>query len=665
MQSVERTPPIDRGATAGYIRVRLPAAETALMPGEPSNLFDRLKRLFSRSTSLSDPAQTATTDEARTGATPQLVAERTTPALIGRYEILEQLGQGGMGSVYKARDPQLDRFVALKVPYFEGPPEKQAVARLRFLREARAAARVRHPHVCPIHDVGEQDGVPYVVMSLVEGCSLADHLRKHGRLNDCREAACLAAQIADALQAVHAQGILHRDLKPGNILLDSKGQALLADFGLARFDDDADCLTAAGVVVGTPAYMAPEQRDPSIGPVDVRTDLYSLGVVLYQMLTGMLPRSAPGLPGPIKHPEPAPPSAHRADIDPHLEAVVLKAMSRDPAKRFANAAQLAASLNSWLASNVSTQSLVPETRTDKSAPTDSPERAAVAAGQPAISETARANLRRLKTAKSRGRWMKVLVGTACLLLVVCGYALIELLHRGSSLSGPEHASIVLGEKDQPKFTTAKGEFGPLLEKSVTEPEFKGWIDIRIWDNNNPFRQDVRLPDFDALPLKLGDLVRVEARLNRPGYVYILWIDAAGKVHPVHPWQAGEWNTRPDQEHPVERLDLPDKRPDNGWSMTTTARGMETLLMLVATKPLEDDEVLKSRLVGLPVQKEQKLRAAVWFENGEVVRNEKDRAPSFELKAIDDPVLQTQQLIKDKLQPHFAYTRAVSFAYQGK
>ena len=133
------------------------------MPAEPPSMFDRFKRLFSRSTPLSDPAQTATTDDARTGATPQQVADRTRPAVIGRYEILEQLGQGGMGSVYKARDPQLDRFVALKVPYFEGPPDKQAVARLRFLREARAAARIRHPHVCPIHDVGEQDGVPYVV----------------------------------------------------------------------------------------------------------------------------------------------------------------------------------------------------------------------------------------------------------------------------------------------------------------------------------------------------------------------------------------------------------------------------------------------------------------------------------------------------------------------
>jgi hypothetical protein len=247
--------------------------------------------------------------------------------------------------------------------------------------------------------------------------------------------------------------------------------------------------------------------------------------------------------------------------------------------------------------------------------------------------------------------MSVLVGTACLLLALGGYALYHRQGRDSDLThtdlGGDHSIHPTG--------------GPFSKDTA----FKGSIDIRIWDNNNPLRRDVRLPDPDALPLKLGDLVRVEVRLNHPGYVYILWIDAAGKVIPVHPWQGGEWNTRPDQEHPVERLDLPDKRPDNGWPMSTPTRGMETLLMLVGTKPLQDDEVLKSLLVGLPVQKEQQLRAALWFENGEVVRNEKDRAPSFEVQAIDDPVLQTQLLIKDKLQPHFAYTRAVSFAYQGK
>jgi serine/threonine protein kinase len=650
---------IDPGVSAGYIRVQLSAAETALMPGETPNLLDRLKRLFSRSTSQSDPAQTATTNDAKTGDSPQPIADRTRSGLIGRYEIIGPLGQGGMGSVYRARDPQLDRYVALKVPYFEGPPDRQAIARRRFLREARAAARVRHPQVCPIHDVGEQDGIPYVVMALVEGCSLADHLRKQGRFSDCREAVRLAAQIAEALQAVHAQGILHRDLKPGNILLDGKGQALLADFGLARFDDDVDCLTAAGVVVGTPAYMAPEQRDPSIGPIDVRTDLYSLGVVLYQMLTGVLPKSGPGLPGLIRDPEQTPPSAHRQDIDPKLEAVVLQVMSRDPAKRFADGAQLAAALQGWLAGNVSTQSLVPETRTDISGPTDSPETAV-----PAISETARANQRRLKTAKSRGRWMKVLVGTTCLLLVVCCYTLIE-RQRGSNQTGTERASVDSSEKDKSHVAKKRPDFGPVFEKSTLMPEFQGSIDIRLWDDNNPDRRGLRLSDAGALPIKLGDRVRVEARLNRNGYIYVLWIDAAGVISPVYPWKAGKWNSRPADEVPVDRLDLPSEKAAEGWEMTTKTRGMETLVMLVAEKPLAEDAHLKNLLTGLPPQKEQQLRAAVWFENGEVVVNDKDRAPSFEVKVINDPVLQTQQLVKEKLQPHFAYTRAVSFAYQGK
>lgn len=170
---------------------------------------------------------------------------------IGRYRILEQLGAGGMGTVYKAHDPQLNRVVALKRPRFEGSPQERTRRVQRFQREARAAAQIWHPHVCPIYDVGEQDGQPFVVMAYVEGRSLAQRLTSQGRFGNVSEAVTLIRQVLDALQAVHAHGIIHRDLKPGNILIDAAGRPVLTDFGLARPENDAEHMTSEGVILGS------------------------------------------------------------------------------------------------------------------------------------------------------------------------------------------------------------------------------------------------------------------------------------------------------------------------------------------------------------------------------------------------------------------------------
>jgi hypothetical protein len=276
--------------------------------------------------------------------------EPPAPAALGRYRLQGRLGQGGMGTVYLAHDPDLDRPVAVKVPSFDGPPERQAEQRRRFLREARAAARVRHPHVCLIYDVGEHEGQPFVVLELVRGGSLADSLRRHGRFDDCRAAVRLLLAAAGGLQAVHAAGLLHRDLKPGNILLDEGGRPLLTDFGLARAAGGGAALTADGAVLGTPAYMAPEQAFSTFGPVTARADEYGLGVVLYEVLTGRLPFEGGGLDvlRQAAHDPPPPPSQFRPDLDPALEAICLRAMARRPEDRFADVAALAAALAAWL-----------------------------------------------------------------------------------------------------------------------------------------------------------------------------------------------------------------------------------------------------------------------------------------------------------------------------
>jgi serine/threonine protein kinase len=276
-------------------------------------------------------------------------SERPIPVQIGRYRILGRLGAGGMGTVYKAQDPQLNRTVALKLPRLDGPAQGHALRVQRFQREARAAAGVRHAHVCPIYDVGEHEGQPYVVMAYIEGESLATQLARQGRYQDPRQAADLIRQVLDALEAIHDHGIIHRDLKPSNILLDASGRAVLTDFGLARPTDDSEGLTSEGVVLGTPAYMAPEQASGQSQAAGPWTDLYSLGVILYQMLTGRLPFEGPALKvmAQMLH-DPAPLLSNlRPDLDPGLEAIVCKAMAREPQARYQHARQFSGALTAW------------------------------------------------------------------------------------------------------------------------------------------------------------------------------------------------------------------------------------------------------------------------------------------------------------------------------
>jgi serine/threonine protein kinase len=213
--------------------------DTATWQGENPGLAEDLPDLLETMRDLDTAAQSWRGDRTlppeRTGEAAPASEAAELPARVGRYEILGLLGAGGMGRVYKAHDPQLGRVVAVKVPRFDGPTGTQELRKARFLREARAAAAVRHPHICPIYDVGEEGGLPYVVMAFIEGESLAERLRTRGRYEDPRLAVALTRQVASALEAVHEHGIIHRDLKPGNILLDRAGTfAHLSDFGLAR-----------------------------------------------------------------------------------------------------------------------------------------------------------------------------------------------------------------------------------------------------------------------------------------------------------------------------------------------------------------------------------------------------------------------------------------------
>lgn len=289
--------------------------------------------------------------------------EQATPRKIGRFEIIRDLGRGGHGIVFLARDPMLDRLVALKVPRPEMLLAKEM--RQRFLREAKAAARLSHPHIVAVHEVGQGAAVCYIAADYCPGDSLHSHLRTRSTPFALRAAATLCAELASAVQYAHEQGVLHRDIKPSNVLLSARlprGTGLgaaadfefvpkLTDFGLARLSEFDAEQTRTGVVLGTPAYMAPEQAEGRTADIGPATDVYGLGAVLYEMLTGRCPfRGMTDLDTlhQVLHEEPVQPRKLRADVPADLEAICLCALEKDPHKRYATPAALADDLQRHL-----------------------------------------------------------------------------------------------------------------------------------------------------------------------------------------------------------------------------------------------------------------------------------------------------------------------------
>ena len=272
-----------------------------------------------------------------------------------QLEILELLGQGGMGAVYKARQPVLDRLVAVKIL----PPEvaEDPGFTERFTREARALAKLNHSNIVSVYDSGQADGQFYFVMEFVDGLNLRQML-KGGQLEP-REALTIVPQICEALQFAHDEGLVHRDIKPENILLDKKGRVKIADFGLAKLlghSREDFTLTGSRQVMGTPRYMAPEQMEHPL-EVDHRADIYSLGVVFYEMLTGELPLGRFPLP------------SKRVEVDVKMDEVVLRALEKDPEQRYQSARQMRTGLDTAIASSERPSTVEEESQPSGSAPT--------------------------------------------------------------------------------------------------------------------------------------------------------------------------------------------------------------------------------------------------------------------------------------------------------
>jgi hypothetical protein len=294
-------------------------------------------------------------------------APRASPRQVGDYELIREIGRGGMGVVYEARQQSLNRLVALKLILAGEFASETAVA--RFKEEAELIASLAHPNIVPIYEIGEDQGCHFYSMKLIDGQSLAQALGSSRRREadsltratgrppphvggyNMRESATLLAKVARAVHFAHQRGIIHRDLSPENILLDAEGEPCITDFGLARLVDRDRRLTQTNAILGKPDYMAPEQVDPRGQHVTTASDIFSLGTILYHLITGELPFIAEtplATLALIRNSEPAPPSRLKPAVSRDLETICLKCLAKDPAGRYASAAALADDLERWL-----------------------------------------------------------------------------------------------------------------------------------------------------------------------------------------------------------------------------------------------------------------------------------------------------------------------------
>lgn len=321
---------------------------------EHPEIADELSRLFAKThatkTRIAGESDSGQADSSglRTVEESRLHFEQF-PATFGRYQILSRLGEGGMGCVYLARDTQLERKVALKLPQIDKHADTQFIA--RFYREARAAANLNHPNLCSVYDVDEIDGVHYITMEFIEGKSLATLLQEGQKFNQV-EVVELIQQLSQALELAHQQGIVHRDLKPANVMIRQDGTPIITDFGLALMsqNEEATQITQHGQIMGSPSYMSPEQVEGDLEKIGPASDIYSLGVIMYELLAGQRPfqGTTASILSQIMTKDPRPVRNFQPDINSRLDQICRKMMARSAEQRYATMQEVAQVLTSWL-----------------------------------------------------------------------------------------------------------------------------------------------------------------------------------------------------------------------------------------------------------------------------------------------------------------------------
>jgi predicted Ser/Thr protein kinase len=461
-------------------------------------------------------------------------ASGTIDALPDRYRIERLLGHGAMGSVYLAYDQQLGRHVALKTPKFAGGDVHEMIE--RFYREARAAATLRSPNICPIYDMGEAEGVHYISMAYIEGKTLSAIIREQ-TLTDPHQIAALIRALALALQKAHEEGVVHRDLKPGNVMMDADGEPIVMDFGLARRIDEETRLTQSGALVGSPAYMSPEQiggKPEDIGPA---ADIYSLGVIMYELLTGRLPfeGSILSIIGQIGQNDPPPPSQLQPHIgaDSPLEQICLRMMAKRPEDRYASMAEVAAALDIATA-------IPPSHREVRRAPT--PARVSAA-----------------NSAKKRRSPIVPLAGTAVLLLVFCGVlagVIVVLTDQGRLVIRSEVGDVkVIVKQGGNEVATIDASTGSRVRWLAT-----GRYEVELVGDNN----SVRLDKTGFEMTRLGNVI-VTARWNTAGVGVVRSFKSTDPVitHDGVSADEGGWKIVADKPRSVRLFEVPDAGFDAG------------------------------------------------------------------------------------------------------
>ena len=513
-------------------------AETATLPVECRPSEPRVRELVQRLKML-QPSATAGEDQGELTAVGRwtFLAPGQQPNEIGRlgpYRILAVLGQGGMGVVFGAEDPHLQRPVALKAML----PEQVAHpgAKERFVREARAAAALKHPNVVGIYQVGEDQGVPYLAMELLEGRSLEEHLKQAGRLA-VPEAVRLGIQVAQGLAAAHAKGLIHRDIKPANIFLEAipdqggsapgtfdpgLAQVKLLDFGLARTMAAPIHLTQSGTLLGTPAYMAPEQARGQ--QVDARCDLFSLGVVLYRMLTGAMPfkgSDTMSILASLAADIPLEPRLLNPAIPAELNELIVKLLAKDPAQRVQSAQEVAAML----------RHLEGHANLERQRPEDT------ALGDPVA----------LKPAPAPRRWP--LAAAGLLLALACAYGAYQLVYatpQGTFLVQVQSKEVearfkdgalqLLGPDGQVKYTLKPSERNKRLPAGPYKIQVTGADGLTV--------------DVEEFTMKEGDQIAVQVQLKAPPAKEV--VVEAKKETTSEPTVA--WKPVPLGQSPFDKLD---------------------------------------------------------------------------------------------------------------
>jgi serine/threonine protein kinase len=614
-------------------------------------------------------ARQAVNDESQLGMPDADIAALqvgTTPLLepgtrLGECRIEKLLGSGGMGEVYLAEHEVLGRKVAVKVLPADRAGDPESVR--RFRKSVQVLAQLDpHAHIAgALHASMYQDRL-YLVMEYVPGVDLRTHVQQSGPL-PVDEACALIRQAAVGLDYAHGQAIVHRDIKPANLMRTPDGTIKILDLGLARRTASAaDACeseqTRPGDCLGTCDYMAPEQAE-NARRADPRSDLYSLGCTFYYLLTGRPPFDQ-GSPVHklFAHARDIPPSPEqvRPDVPAAIAAILAKLLAKRPEDRYPSARALIEALDTATGSRppesrftvpkepCATPAQVPVTLEPLTGGGDFPKLLVPANRFPSSADgskdfgTVKASAPQTPAARFallRPRWLAV--AGVSLLLAGIGTYIAKIKWEGGN---------------------------PVL------PPLEPKLDVRIWKKQDTMR-GLTLNDSRALPLRPGDFMRVEVEVNRPAYLYLIYLDADGKASPLFPWREYDWRNRPAEEKPQASLQLPEDPLKDGAPLKPGSSGTETMLLLARDTPLSkaDNDALVGLFTAVPRQGQfDPLRGAVWLSDAGKDRlgNDQDRGrPEFDqARQLEDPVRRVRRVLRLELRSLNQAGRAVCFPFQG-